>query len=145
MIKRQLFWWVIVAGLIIVGLTFLGDQHGHVMVVRHPYRVQLSFNMLLVMLVVAFILFYYLMRFLGTIKRLPSRWKNKKTIKQLNQQQDLLVKSVGAMLDDKPVEAKKLLQKVNKQSESEAITALITSIETKQDAPKQIEHKPEAS
>ncbi len=138
MIKRQLFWWVILAILVIVGLTFLGDEHGHVMIVRHPYRVQLSFNLLLVIIALSFLVFYYLMRFLGVIKRMPEKWQTKRSIKQLTKQQNLLVEGTQALIDEDADKAKKLLKKANKQSEGEAITRLIEALEQKANQPKQI-------
>lgn len=138
MIKRQLFWWVILAILVIVGLTFLGDEHGHVMILRHPYRVQLSFNLLLVIIALSFILFYYLMRLFGVVRRMPGKWQTKRSIKQLTQQQNLLVEGAQAIIDEDANKAKKLLQKANKQSEGEAITQLIEALEQKVNQPKQI-------
>lgn len=141
MIKRQLFWWVILAILVMVGLTFLGDQYGHVMIVRTPYRVQLSFNFLLVLLVVSFILFYYLMRVLGVIKRMPSNWKTKQNIKQLNAQQSLLVKSIAAMADGETEQAQKLLAKANKKAENEELQSVLTTLTAQNETVKQLEQK----
>lgn len=138
MIKRQLFWWVILAILLIVGLTFLGDEHGHVMILRHPYRVQLSFNLLLVIIALSFLVFYYLMRLLGVIKRMPEKWQTKRSIKQLTHQQNLLVEGAQALIDEDADKAKKLLKKANKQSDGEAITKLIEALEQKTNQPKQI-------
>lgn len=138
MIKRQLFWWVILAILIIVGLSFLGDEHGHVMIVRHPYRVQLSFNLLLVIIALSFLVFYYLMRLFGVVRRMPDKWQTKKSIKKLSQQQALLVEGAQALIDEDADKAKKLLQKANKQSEGESITQLIEALEQKTNPPKQI-------
>lgn len=141
MIKRQLFWWVILAILIVVGLTMLGDQHGHVMIVRHPYRIQLSFNLLLVLMVLGLLIFYYLMRVFGMVKRMPANWKTQKNIKNLSQQQALLVQSIKAMAGSEPEKAQKLLKKVNKQVDSASIAEVISDLEQQSQAVKQIEKK----
>lgn len=141
MIKKQLFWWVILTILVIVGLTFLGDEHGHVMIVRHPYRIQLSFNLLLVLLALGFILFYYLMRIFGSVKSMPAKFKSKSNIKQLNQQQNLIIQGVQALIEDKPDQAKKLLAKANKQADNQAITDVVTQLEEKAQALKQLPNK----
>lgn len=138
MIRRQLFWWVILAIVLVVGLTFLGDEHGHVMIVRHPYRVQLSFNLLLVLIALGFLVFYYLMRVFGVIKRMPAKWQTKSAMKKLTQQQGFLVEGAQALLDEDAQKAKKLLQKANKQSEREELTQLIEALEQKANSPKQI-------
>ncbi len=78
---RALIWLIGIFG-IAVGVAMLaGLNDGYVLVVLPPWRVQLSLNMLVVLLVVAFMLGYALLRVIGRTLELPARvqqWRERR-------------------------------------------------------------------
>ena len=70
---RALFWLLTLAALA-VGLSIIaGYNEGYVLVVLPPWRVELSLNLLLIALGVAFVVFYLVLRAAGAMARLPGQ------------------------------------------------------------------------
>ncbi len=68
---RAVFWFLVLFGLA-VGLAVAARYNeGYALLVLPPYRVQLSLNLLIAALLVAFVLFYILLRMIGHTLRLP--------------------------------------------------------------------------
>lgn len=116
MIKRKLFWWTILVILIAIGISLLGDNHGHVIVVRSPYRVQFSFNFLLFLIVCSFFVLHYCLRLMGYFRKMPARWRAKKEIKQLKSKQSALLTIVQSLAKEDFVGAEKLVKKLQSQA-----------------------------
>ena len=69
---RWLFWFLLILALA-VGLSLLANSdHGYVLVVRPPYRVEFSLNFLIVAALLLFVLFHYILRLIHYTQRLPS-------------------------------------------------------------------------
>lgn len=131
MIKRKLLWWLIIVIVIAIGVSLLGDNHGHIIMVRNPYRIQFSFNFFLLLLVLGFFAMHYGLRLMGYFKKLPAKLRAKKEIKALNQTQVALVDSVDALLRDDYKNAVRSVKKAQGKSDNPAIAALLEKIETK--------------
>jgi uncharacterized protein HemY len=119
MIKRKLFWWTILAILIAIGISLLGDNHGHVIVVRSPYRVQFSFNFLLFLIVCSFFILHYCLRLMGYFRKMPARWRAKKEIKTLKSKQGALMAIVQSLAKDDYKGAEKLVKKLQSKESDE--------------------------
>lgn len=131
MLKRKLIWWLIIAILIAVGISLLGDNHGHIIMVRTPYRIQLSFNLLLLLIVVGFFALHYCLRLMGFLRKLPAKLKAKKEIKQLQSTQLALIESIEALVNDDYEHATRAVKRAQTKVENETLTTLIAQIDQK--------------
>lgn len=59
MIKRKIFWWLFMALLLLAVVLIASNNQGYVLIVRPPYRLQFSFNFLLILIVLGFLLLHY--------------------------------------------------------------------------------------
>ncbi|MDN5850989.1 MAG: hypothetical protein L0H63_15365, partial [Nitrococcus sp.] len=65
--------WLLVLFAVAVAVTLAAKYNsGYVLVVAHPYRIELSLNLLAVLLVVAFFLVYFVVRLAVITLRLPT-------------------------------------------------------------------------
>ncbi len=119
MLKSKIIWWIIFAILIAIGISLLGDNHGHVIIVRTPYRIQFSFNLLLLLIVVGFFVMHYALRLMGYFRKMPSRWRARQEIKHLKAKQGTLLEAVQAMASDDFVRAESIMKKVQTKGDAE--------------------------
>lgn len=72
---RGLLWFFLVL-LAVIGLSiFAGNNDGYVLIVRPPYRFELSFNLLIALMLLGFFLLYLLLRAFDYARRLPASVK----------------------------------------------------------------------
>ncbi len=71
MIKRRILWWLLMPLLLVALVWLASNNEGYVLIVRTPYRVQISFNFLLVVFVVCFLGLHYSLRFVHFLRWLP--------------------------------------------------------------------------
>jgi HemY protein len=72
-VLRALIWIVVIVA-VAVGLTLLARHStGYVLVVSPPYRIELSLNLLLLLVAAAFILFYVIARMFAATAGLPGQ------------------------------------------------------------------------
>lgn len=80
---RWLFWFLLIAALA-AGLSLLSaSNHGYVLVVRPPYRMEFSLNFLMVAVLLLFVLFHLILRLIHYTQRLPSDVRAYKQAKRL--------------------------------------------------------------
>jgi HemY protein len=68
---RWLFWLLVLAGLAAVAAVAARYNDGYALLVLPPYRVELSLNLLLVLLLLAFLLVHWLLRLVASVLDLP--------------------------------------------------------------------------
>ena len=67
--------WLIAIFALAAGIAMLaGDNNGYLILFSYPYRMQISLNLAIVMLLVAFFLFYFILRIISTSFDLPGRF-----------------------------------------------------------------------
>ena len=80
---RWLFWFLLIIATA-VGLSLLASSdHGYVLLVRPPYRVEFSLNFLVVAVLLLFVLFHLILRLIHYTQRLPSDVRAYKQTKRL--------------------------------------------------------------
>jgi len=75
---RSIFWLLALAAAAVALALLVGRNHAMVTVFWAPYRLDFSFNLLLFLTVVAFVLMHLTLRGLATLRALPekaSRWR----------------------------------------------------------------------
>ena len=78
MIKHRMLWWLLMF-LVLAGLVWLASNNeGYVLIVRTPYRIQISFNFFLVVFVLCFLGLHYCLRFVHFLRWLPLKRRSKK-------------------------------------------------------------------
>ena len=80
---RWLFWLLLIMAAA-VGLSLLASSdHGYVLLVRPPYRVEFSLNFLIVAVLIIFVFFHLILRLIHYTQRLPSDVRAYKQAKRL--------------------------------------------------------------
>lgn len=133
MLKRKIYWWLIIVIFFSLVLWLIGDQSGHVTIVRSPYRIQFSFNFFLVAIVLSFIVLHYFFKLLSYLKWLPSRWRANQETKQFKAQQMALIQSLQALVNDDYVMAEKAAKKAQvKNKDNVELNQIIADLSLKQ-------------
>lgn len=131
MLKTKLIWWLILLITSVIVFWFLGDQQGYVILVRSPYRLQISFNFLMVLIVLSLVTFYYGLVFLQFLKRLPAKLRNEQEIKQFKNIQASLIASLTALANDDFESAAKAALQAKKLQNNESLDQMIGLINFK--------------
>lgn len=106
--KRILFWVALFALLALALTVGLQADHGYVLVVYPPWRVEMSLAMLALILLFSHVLFYVLMRVLRTTLRLPRDVKAWRMRRRLDQAEGALKLATAALLAGEHTQALKL-------------------------------------
>lgn len=69
---RWLFWLLIILALAIGAALLVATNQGYVLIVRPPYRLEISLNSLIALIVLAFVLLHLILRLIHYIQRLPA-------------------------------------------------------------------------
>ena len=99
MIKRRFLWWLLMFIILISVVWLASNNHGYVLVVRSPYRLQFSFNFLLILMVLGFLLLHYCLRFILFLRRLPANRRSKKETKRLKASNEALLEGLHALAE----------------------------------------------
>lgn len=99
MIKRKLFWWLLMLILLIIVVWLAGNNEGYVLIVRPPYRLQFSFNFLLILVVLGFLAIHYFLRFILFLRRLPANKRSKQEAQRLKASNEALLEGMHALAE----------------------------------------------
>ncbi len=105
---RVLFWFVLLAALALALLLLLRADHGYVLVVFPPWRVELSVALVLGLLILSHVLFYLLVRLARTTLRLPRDVRSWRARRRRGLAEDALTRAIGALLAGQSAHALKL-------------------------------------
>lgn len=97
-VRNFIFTWGLLLSLVLL-LLWLTKNHGYVLIMHEPYRVQFSFNFLLLLLFFGAVMVFYLARGLMFLRRLPANKRNKKAAAQLQASNEVLLKGMQALAD----------------------------------------------
>ena len=95
---RVLFWFVLLAALALAFILVLRADHGYVLVVFPPWRVEMSVALVLGVLMLSHVLFYLLVRLLRTTLRLPRDVRSWRARRRLGLAEDELQRATAALL-----------------------------------------------
>ncbi len=99
MIKRKIFWWLLMFFLLVALVWITSNNQGYVLIVRPPFRLQFSFNFLLLLIVFGFFLLHYFLRFLHFLRFLPANRRNKQEAQRLKASNDSLLIGMHALAE----------------------------------------------
>lgn len=123
--------------LLLVALVWLASNNeGYVLIVRTPYRVQISFNFLLVVFVVCFLGLHYSLRFVHFLRWLPLKRRNKKETMRLKVGNAALLEGMHALAEgdfEKAEASAKLAQELIQNSDLEKLIQALAAAKNKQD------------
>ncbi len=104
---RGLFWVILLAALA-VAVTLGAHYHaGYVLLVLHPYRVELSLNLLLAVLVLAFVAVYLVVRVVVRTLRLSSEVRQYRERRRVERAYRMLGEALRAFFEGRYVRAEK--------------------------------------
>lgn len=104
---RGLFWVILLAALAVAVTLGARYNAGYVLFVLHPYRVEVSLNFLLALLVLVFIAGYAFVRVVAHTLRLPSQVRKFREKRRLAKAQRSLLDAVRAFLEGRYAQAEK--------------------------------------
>jgi len=113
MIKRKIFWWLLMLFLLVSLVWIASNNQGYVLVVRPPYGLQFSFNFLLVLIVLGFLLLHYFLRFVHFLRFLPANRRNKQEAQRLKASNDWLLEGMQALAEGDFANAETAIQKAH--------------------------------
>ena len=122
--------------LLLAALVWLASNNeGYVLIVRTPYRVQISFNFLLVVFVVCFLGLHYSLRFVHFLRWLPLKRRNKKETMRLKAGNAALLEGMHALAEgdfEKAEASAKLAQELIQNSDLEKLIQALADAKNKQ-------------
>lgn len=124
---RWLLWILLTLALAIGVSMVLGNNEGYVLIVRQPYRLELSLNFLLVLIVLAFVSLHLMLRLMHYIQRLPSSVRSYKETKRLQDGHAALLQSLHAITEGHYAAAEKAAARALELGEDPALSALIAA------------------
>ena len=135
MIKRRIFWWVLMFFLLALAIWLISNNQGYVLIVRSPYRIQVSFNFMLALFVICFLGLHYSLRFVHFLRRLPLIRRNKKEALRLKAGNAALLQGMHALAEgdfEKAEKAAKLAQELIQNSDLEKLVQTLVTERNKQ-------------
>jgi len=135
MMKRKLFWWLLMFLLLVSVVWLASNNQGYVLIVRSPYRLQFSFNFLLILIVLGFLSLHYCLRFVHFLRRLPANRRSKKESQRLKASNEALLEGLHALADgdfEKAEAATKRAHELIHDANLEALIETIASEKNKQ-------------
>lgn len=135
--KRDILWWLFVLSVAVGLLLLLTSNQGYVLIVRNPYRIQISFNFLLLVFVLMFIALHYLLRFVHFLRRMPSKKRSRQETLRLKAGNAALLEGMHALAEgdiEKAEVSAKLAKDLIQNSDLEKLIQALASAKNKQSA-----------
>jgi len=124
---RWLFWTLLILALAI-GVSLLASYNeGYVLIVRPPYRLEISLNFLLILIVLAFALLHLGLRLMHYTKRLPASVREYKELQRVRNGHAALVEALHALVAGRYTVAEKAASKALELGEDAGLSALIAA------------------
>ena len=104
---RALFWILVLAALAVAITLAARYNAGYVLLVLHPYRVELSLNLLIAIFLLAFAALYVLLRIVTHAVRLPSQVRRSREERRIAQGEQALFTALQAFFEGRYAQAEK--------------------------------------
>lgn len=124
---RALIWLIGIFAVAAAVSMFAAQNEGYVLLVAPPWRLQLSLNLLVVIVVLGFVLGYLLIRLLRRTLQLPGRvakWRERRRRERAGR---ALTDSVSALFEGRFVQSLKCAERAYGDGEGGAIAALVAA------------------
>ena len=124
---RWLFWLLFILALAIAVTLLAGSNEGYVLIVRPPYRLELSLNLLLILVVVSFVALYLSLQFLNYMRRLPASVRAYKRAQRRKKGHEALLTGLHALTDGRYEAAEKNAARALELGEDAGLSALVAA------------------
>lgn len=124
---RWLFWLLFILALAIGVTVLAGNNEGYVLIVRPPYRLELSLNLLLILIVVSFAALYLGLRFFNYMHRLPASVRAYKKTQRRIKGHNALIDSLHALVEGRYQVAEKAAARALTLGEDASLSALVAA------------------
>jgi len=124
---RGLFWVILLAALAVAVTVGARYNSGYILLVLHPYRVEMSLNLLLAALLMAFIAGYALVRVVARTLRLPIQVREFRDKRRLVRAHRSLLDALRAYLEGRYAQAEKAAAQSVELGENAGIGAVIAA------------------
>src|ERR1051325_1556491 len=104
---RWLFWLLLILALATGVALLAGNNEGYVLIVRAPYRLELSLNLLIILVILSFALLHLGLRFANYTRRLPANVRAYKELQRLRKGHAALLQALHAMVEGRYENAEK--------------------------------------
>lgn len=105
----------------------LSDNVGYVLLVQHPYRIELSLNLFVGLMLLGFVMLYGTLRFVQYILRLPHNVRRYKLEQQRKRAHAALLKSLHSLAEGHYDKAERRAARTLKLGEDAALSALVAA------------------
>lgn len=124
---RWLFWLLCILGLAIGFAVLAGNNEGYVLIVRPPYRLELSLNLLLILVLISFAVLHLCLRFFNYMRQLPASVRSYKRAQRHKKGHAALIDSLHAMVEGRYRNAEKSAARALKLGEDAGLSALVAA------------------
>ncbi len=124
---RWLLWVVLILALAIGVSLLASNNEGYVLIVRPPYRLEISLNFLLILVAGLFVLLHLSLRLMHYTRRLPASVREYKERQRLKNGHVALVESLHALVEGRYSLAQKSAAKALDLGEDAGLSALIAA------------------
>lgn len=120
--------WIVTIVAIAVGVTLLARYStGYVLVVSPPYRIELSLNLLLVLLIAAFVVFYFVVRTVAATVRLPAQVREFRAARRRRKARATLASALHEYFAGRYARAEKAAQRALDMGEQADLSAVLAA------------------
>lgn len=124
---RWLIGFLLILIVAIVLSLFASNNEGYVLIVRPPYRLELSFNLLLILVAVSFLSLHFLLRMANYARHLPASVKAYKETQRQREGRAALVEALHALVGGRYQLAEKSAAKALELGEDAGLSALVAA------------------
>ena len=135
--KRDILWWLFMLCVAVGLVLLLINNQGYVLIVRNPYRIQVSFNFLLMVFVLMFIGLHYFLRLVHFLRHMPSKKRSRQETLRLKAGNAALLEGMHALAEgdiEKAEAAAKLAHDLIQNSDLEKLIQALATAKNKQGA-----------
>ena len=124
---RFALWLVVLLALAVAIAIFARDSGGYVVIVSAPYRIELSLNLLVVLVLGGYVAFYALARFVTTLAQIPARVRAYRAERQAVRLRQLLHDALIAFFQGRYASAEKSAAAALTGEETKGVAAIIAA------------------
>ena len=124
---RGLFWVILLTALAVAVTLGARYQTGYVLVLVHPYRIELSLSLLAALLLIAFVAVYFVVRLIVRTLRLPTEVREYRERRRVDRAHRMLVEALRSFFEGRYANAEKAANAVLDAREFEGLAAVVAA------------------
>lgn len=124
---RALLWLLLILLLALTLSMVLGNNEGYVLLVQHPYRIELSLNLFVVLLLLGFVVLHAILRLLQYMLRLPHDVHRYKLEQRRKRAHAALLESLHRLAEGRFDKAEKAAARALRLGEDAGLSALVAA------------------